>query len=380
LHQQKTEIVAQNTQLDKLNVVKDKIFSIIAHDLRSPFNSLIAILNFLESGNFGQDKLNRYLPQLKTIVNTTLRTLDNLLHWARLQMEGVEMTPEVFDLSKILIDKLILFSKAASEKEITLVNEFEPEIYVHADINHVRLILRNLINNAVKFTEPNGKIFISSKIRNNLVEISVRDTGIGITQENQKRLFKPDEHFTTYGTSREKGTGLGLILCKEFVEKNGGKIWVISKTGSGTTFTFSLPVSSAEKLKNAETKLVDGIAFTVRNNTLPAEKMHMPDNRISNGLLQIFNTLAEQPEEFANQIIVSIRPLYLKANKTKSMQQIKNFAKAVQMLGQKFDNQIFDEYGENLTLHVENFVVNEILISMKMFEPIEDLPIVKKSN
>lgn len=235
------EIRTQAETLHEINHTKDKLFSIIGHDLRSPINSLKGFLDLLATNNVTQDEFMMFVPSFQKNVNNVHETLENLLQWSKTQMDGVQITLENNNLYKIVESKISLFAALSNSKNIQLISNISQQISVFADENHLKIILQNLLSNAIKFTPANGNITISAKIIDDLVEIAVSDTGIGMTDEQKSKLFGITSHFTTYGTHGEKGTGLGLLLCKEFVEKNGGKIWVESIPNEGTTFKFTLP-------------------------------------------------------------------------------------------------------------------------------------------
>jgi signal transduction histidine kinase len=238
------EIALQASKLSEVNHLKDKIFSIIAHDLRSPFRSLIGLLNLADLGALTVEDFKYFLPELSKNVNYTSGLLDNLLYWAKSQMEEASIEPEIFDIQELAENKIGLYEKQAKSKNISLENLITNKIEVFADKNMIDLVLRNLVANAVKFCRIGGKVHIAVAKNQNMWVVSVADTGEGITDENLDKLFGK-KTFTTRGTNNEKGTGLGLMLCKEFVEKNGGTIWVDTMLGIGSTFYFSVPIATS---------------------------------------------------------------------------------------------------------------------------------------
>jgi signal transduction histidine kinase len=177
-------------------------------------------------------------------VGSVQETLDNLLQWAKSQMNGLQHVPQTFDLGIVLQKKVGLFTETAKQKQIELAYQVPPGLQVHADKEQVRLILRNLVNNALKFTPAGGRVTILAQPSGPQVEIAVADTGVGMSPGQLAKLFGPDTHFSTFGTAGEQGTGLGLLLCKEMAELNGGKISVASQPGQGSTFTFTLPAGA----------------------------------------------------------------------------------------------------------------------------------------
>jgi signal transduction histidine kinase len=233
----------QRNELKQLNQVKDKIFSIVAHDLRSPLTTLQNLLDNLDLIDLNDEELAMIFQNLKNSNRRTLDTVDNLLTWAVSQSRGIQAKPQKFDLSEVIKRKVNLFQDSAQLKSISLSYEASEMAWAWADMKQMEIVVHNLLANAIKFTPSGGsvKLLVEKKQTNWLV--SVQDSGVGISEENLQKLFKPESHFTTTGTAREKGTGLGLLLCKEFVEKNGGNIEVKSEVGKGSTFSFSvLPV------------------------------------------------------------------------------------------------------------------------------------------
>jgi signal transduction histidine kinase len=222
---------------------KDKFFSIIAHDLRSPFVALLGFSNHMveEINNLSKDEMQVMAENILKSVKLTFGLLENLLQWARIKTGRINFEPEVLNL-KIIFDKVVeLFLGIAQSKDITLAVDISTNLYVFADLNMVETILRNLISNSIKFTDRGGKITISATEENNFARIRVKDTGIGINTDKLEKLFQINENISTAGTQNESGSGLGLILCKEFIEINKGQISVNSSIGKGSEFSFILP-------------------------------------------------------------------------------------------------------------------------------------------
>jgi len=233
------EIKQRSIELEQLNQVKDKFFSIISHDLRSPINALSGILNLLEKQSLSQEEFSQVTKELRVQFNHTKTLINNLLDWALVQMDKLKTQPEKIDL-RGLVDENFRMLSSYHLKELHLVNRIEMNTYVFADLNMVNLVLRNLILNAIKFTEPGGQIIVSAQDSGGMYTIDIADNGVGISGDVQQILFEKTTGYSTRGTANEKGTGLGLILSKEFVEKNGGKIWLESELGKGSTFHFTL--------------------------------------------------------------------------------------------------------------------------------------------
>ena len=251
----------KNRQLQEANATKDKFFSIISHDLRSPFNTLQGFTQLLSEhyDSHSEEKRKEYVTRIHRSTERLHDLLENLLTWSRLQREAMTYEPEFIDFWDLVDDNFVLFSSKAEEKQITLKNRVDEDLQVYADANMADTTLRNLLSNALKFTEAGGEIRVSANLQEQHVEITVSDTGQGIAEDDLSQLFRTDTQFTRPGTSGEAGTGLGLNLCKEFAEKNGGTIWVESALGEGTRFSFTLPKqalgessSSAASIKKVE--------------------------------------------------------------------------------------------------------------------------------
>ncbi len=238
------ELLYNNAELEKLNQTKNKLFSIISHDLRSPFAGVMGILELLtdEDSGIEEDRKTELLVMAKNSAENTFELLENLLTWAHSQMKNTVSKPIKQNLSSILNKNIELKKTAAQQKEIEILRNFPEELEANFDSDMINTVVRNLLNNAVKFTHPGGKIEISAFRENGDVIVSIADTGIGIDQEDTETMFY-DGNISRKGTLGEKGTGLGLIICREFVEKNAGRIWVAPNHPKGTVFHFTIPPS-----------------------------------------------------------------------------------------------------------------------------------------
>ena len=242
--QAEIKISKQNNELQELNATKDKFMSILAHDLKNPFNSLLGFSELLLKNHTKYDDQKRE-NQIKSIYNTsknTFKLLENLLTWARSQSNKISLNKEKINLKYLARQIFMLFSEPELNKKINMLNTITTDIFVVADRNMIETIIRNLFSNSIKYTKENGTILLSADLKNEYVEISISDNGIGMDEKTKNTLFKIGETKSTTGTEGETGTGLGLILCKEFVEKNGGKIWVETEIGKGSDFKFTLPL------------------------------------------------------------------------------------------------------------------------------------------
>jgi two-component system sensor histidine kinase/response regulator len=251
LESRNKEIENQNKQLEDLNAVKNKLLSIIGHDLRSPIGTLQGFVDLLRQSALSPEQIHHFSEKMGESLESTSRLLDNLLFWAKSQMEGIQVNAHPFDILPIIAQNRRLVQDRAAEKKITLSiggekvaspdgKEPATPILVYADEVMVDMVIRNLVENALKFSRAGDTVTITATAGKDNVALTVRDTGQGIPMENQDKIFRSIT-YTTTGTSREKGSGLGLSLCRELVEKNGGEIRFVSEPGKGTAFTFTLP-------------------------------------------------------------------------------------------------------------------------------------------
>jgi signal transduction histidine kinase len=222
-----------------------KFLSIIAHDLRSPFSSIISVLELLKDSYYDHnlEDVKKYIRMATNSANGTLSLLENLLAWTLAENKMTSFNPVKLNVKNLIDEEFENFISAATHKLISLNHSISENLHVSADIDMFKTILRNLISNAIKYSFIGGEVTINATELKQFVEISVEDTGIGITQKDRKELFRRNEIHTTRGTNNESGTGLGLILCKEFVEKHGGTIRIESEPGKGSRILFTLPQS-----------------------------------------------------------------------------------------------------------------------------------------
>ncbi|MBW7877243.1 MAG: hybrid sensor histidine kinase/response regulator [Candidatus Cloacimonetes bacterium] len=237
-----------NQKLSELNITKDRLLSIIAHDLRGPLSAFVNISELIhkEFQEMSQADIESSLEVMKRDSKRIFLLLENLLEWSRLQLEPTPATTGPVTVSVILEQALQLFSEPVHQKELVIENLISSDLVVEADSYMLQAILRNLISNAIKFSRPGGKIKIEAQNCGDTVELKVIDHGVGIPKEIQPRIFSLNHIYSTRGTSGERGSGLGLILCKDFLEKNSGSIRFESKAGSGTTFYITLPAVPSE--------------------------------------------------------------------------------------------------------------------------------------
>lgn len=247
INRSQEHIIDQRTaELQNYNTIKNKIFSIIGHDLRAPIATLSSVLTLIEEAD---DKtiteLRTYFKGIKRSVDNLNLTIENLLLWSQSQINGISINQSVVNLNKEVDSVVALYGLLALQKEITLMPKFTQQFNVKADKAHVNLILRNLVSNSLKFTNVGGTISITcGEVEDGFIKMCISDDGIGIREEKLKQMFDPTVHYTSYGTLNEKGTGLGLMLCKEYVERNGGSITVESSFGFGTKVCLWFPKST----------------------------------------------------------------------------------------------------------------------------------------
>jgi signal transduction histidine kinase len=243
LEQQNDEIQTQRDKLQIANATKDKFFSIIAHDLLNPFNTILGFSELLVEAIKNQN-----LEKSKTLADIICQTssvafnlLENLLTWSRSQTGKISFTPEILDVKDIIDNNINLLKEAAQNKEIFLTSNLAESLMAYADRNMILTIIRNLITNAIKFSRKGDRIIVEVENTENWITIHISDTGIGIDDKAIGKLFKISGTIKTEGTANERGTGLGLMLCKEFVDWHKGRIWVESQVGVGCKFSFTIP-------------------------------------------------------------------------------------------------------------------------------------------
>jgi len=236
------EIKRSREKLLELNATKEKLFSIISHDLRSSLGSVLCLSDLLLENleQYPKSKIRQFVNNIYQSSKNTFELLENLLDWSRLQTEKLTQRKEKHNLKNNIDNIFQLYSEIAKKKRITLQNNIRPDVLIYCDIDMTKTVLRNLISNAIKFTNAEGLVSLNFIENDTNIEIQITDSGVGIMAENIPNLFSIEKNISTLGTNNEKGTGLGLMLCKELIEKQGGKIWVESELGEGSIFKFTL--------------------------------------------------------------------------------------------------------------------------------------------
>jgi signal transduction histidine kinase len=244
-----TLLIDQNKQLDELNISKDKFFSIIAHDLKNPFSTIIGLSSVLIDNENGLNKEQQkeLTRNIHSSTEKIYNLLENLLMWSSSQLNRIKITPSFYNLTNQIYNVISLFDDYATVKNIKIIFDENKEIIIYADMQMIETVVRNLITNAIKFSADNNNIKIELLEDDDKNICSIADQGIGMTSEQITNLFKLDKVTSTEGTRGERGTGLGLNLCLDFLEKNGGTIWVKSAPDKGSTFYFSVPTQKDKK-------------------------------------------------------------------------------------------------------------------------------------
>ncbi|MBS3807136.1 MAG: hybrid sensor histidine kinase/response regulator [Bacteroidales bacterium] len=253
LKQAHDKISRQAESLRELNATKDKMFSVISHDLRAPLGGIKSMLDLMYEDQSAEKKISpQSLNSLKNAADQTYNLLENLLYWSRSQRGKLVNNPEMINIYELVVENMELLQTMSENKKLEVKNQVDTQAEAWADRNMVKTVLRNLIINAIKFTREKGQITITSEYKDGLLEVSVGDNGVGIQKQNLEKILNMKEYYTTFGTKREKGSGLGLNLCIDFIRRNNGELYIDSDYGKGSTFTFTLPVKESAIQENAE--------------------------------------------------------------------------------------------------------------------------------
>lgn len=344
-----TDEIKNKRRLEELNATKDKFFSIIAHDLKNPFSTILSYTELLQKKHteITPEQLESWSNKLYSSSLFAYNLLVNLLEWSRSQMHHIPFEPNDYFLKGIVIETITSMLEVAKKKQIQLKENIQDEIWVYADENMLRTILRNLISNALKFSNKGDIVTVDATVENDKITIAVKDTGIGMRQDTIDKLFRSDIHFTTPGTRNEPGTGLGLILCKEFVDKHNGKIQVESTFNKGSIFRFVMPLSKKKlKLSKKQTSKLQTIHSGLATPKLPGFY------------------LSDQTTQDLPQIIKKLESYfipYLKQVRSNSnMQDIKEFAETLEAFARKYHFSYLQNYCKKLIKNIELFDIEEI--------------------
>jgi PAS domain S-box-containing protein len=336
-------ITDQNEKLKELNATKDKFFSIIAHDLKNPFSTILNYSELLAEyhSSYDESKTNEMIRSIRESAKHTYKLLENLLTWSRAQTGTIKYHPDTMNIRSLVTDAVQLLDHNAQSKELQVNNNVDDDLFALADMNTTSTVIRNMLSNAYKFTPKNGSVTIDSDILTEngkkYIKITISDTGVGIPENQLQNLFKIGDSISTKGTDNELGTGLGLILCKEFVEKNGGKLWVESKIDVGSKFHFTLPMSKPSEKDNFLSELAD-----------PAYFKDLKE--------EIQNKYGQAIE----QIESNIKQNYLNSRRTSSFATISLFADQLNDIGKKYDLLKLERIGDMLKHYVVSFDIGNI--------------------
>jgi signal transduction histidine kinase len=339
----------QGKELELLNDEKDKFFSFVAHNLKNPFNTIMGFAELMQrhSGKKEVEKARQYSGLIYDLSSQVQRVLSNLLEWSRLQRRTFECKPEILELSGLVKDVVEMNNKEAARKDIHIEITGHENVYVSADRAMITTVMQNLLSNAINFTPPSGRITIECLLKGSHAEVSVSDTGIGINKENLKRLFHYDFSQVKIGTSESSGAGLGLIICREMIQKNGGKIFAESEAGVGSRFTFTLPALSSREAELA------GLEYEVVTQNDPSDELLRGKMSLS--------------EETASDIRLALMPLFEDVSKVLSIENLEIFARSTIETGEKYGINTLANYGRSLKKLTEAHQIDQIIKILPRF-------------
>lgn len=345
-------------EIKALNYQKDKMFSIIAHDLRGPIGNFRSMLEVLITNQetLNREYINDVLEDIKETAGSTFSLLENLLLWARSQMQDIDYELDVFDMNDVIVENLMLLNESAKNKSIELINDLQHGIHVYADRNMTSTVIRNLISNAIKFTHTNGKIIISSGQNitdKKMASFSVSDNGIGISEQSLKEIFAKKTGPIESGTNNEKGSGLGLMLCKEFIEQQGGTITVESKKGKGSIFTFTLPLHSIKCTDKQDTE-------QQQQNELDSKNVAQKQDRRIKRKYKIDEATYQKLVAIKKEIQSILIPEYRKIRNSNQISEIQIFAENVKNFGKMYGIKDIEDIGEASVKAAKSFDVEKI--------------------
>lgn len=367
------KIIERNRhELKMANATKDKFFSIISHDLRGPIGNFATLIDLIQDPDdlLEEEEKAQLMDELKQSAKTTFALLENLLEWSRTQRGTIKFNPVDSSLNDIASSNYQLLKPAAQNKKIQLKLEMEPNLVACVDHHMVNTVIRNLLNNAVKFTPEGGTITLAGKTIENSVELRVSDTGVGITPENQEKLFRLDQHYTTRGTNAEKGSGLGLILCKEFVERNGGTITLESEPGKGASFIIHFPAG-----KGVPAAGEDIVQEIPEGQSIPHQETS--DNRqqaIIEEAIDDCEHLSMEARmklpELLGLLEENFKPRWEEVNEYFVLHKIQDFVSEIISLGKGYDVPPLMHWAESIQKHLKRF---DMVRSQKELETFPEL-------
>jgi signal transduction histidine kinase len=349
------KLAEQGKELEELNDQKDKFFSFVAHNLNNPFNAIMGFSDLMvkKSDSKEYDKLDRYAKHIQSLSVHVHKILENLLEWSRLQRRSFEYRPEKIEINSLILDVIEMNNKEAARKDIELSYDLAENLSANADRFMVTIILQNLMSNALNFTPSSGKIHVSVILSGPQVKISISDTGIGIAHEDLPKLFRIDIQPAKIGTAESKGAGLGLVICKEMVQRCGGDIIIDSQLSKGTTVTFTLPLSNG-------------------NSTL-SENESVPQNDFSLEMKNDLEIMGKLPEAFVETCKSSLLLKYNEVRSILSLENLIRFARDVEDTGSKYNVQAFVHYGNHLSTLAKTHQIDKILGILPEFKKMLDI-------
>ncbi|MBS1233549.1 MAG: hypothetical protein H6R34_113 [Bacteroidetes bacterium] len=348
------KLAEQGKELEDLNDQKDKFFSFVAHNLKNPFSTIMGFSELMVKSNDAKeyDKIDRYAKHILGLSEHVNKVLENLLEWSRLQRRSFTYTPEKINVTGLIRDVLEMNQKEAARKEIEIRYDLPDDLIAYADKFMVTTILQNLMSNALNFTPSLGKIEVSGHLQGSQIQVSVTDNGIGIAPEDRAKLFRIDVHPAKIGTAASNGSGLGLVICKEMIERCKGEISIDSSLSKGTTVSFTLPVSNSDA-------------------TVP-ESGEIPKPDFEQLVKEDIHTLGKLPEPFTRMCELSLLPKYDEVSSVLSLDHLSDFAHEVESTGQMYGLTSFVQYGRHLALLIQTHQVDKILRVLPEFKKMTD--------
>jgi signal transduction histidine kinase len=349
------KLAEQGKELEELNDQKDKFFSFVAHNLKNPFTTIMGFSELMVKGNDAKEyeKTDRYAKHILGLSAHVHKILENLLEWSRLQRRSFTYKPEKTNMTGLIRDVLEMNQKEAARKEIDIRYDLPEDLTAYADKFMVTTILQNLMSNALNFTPSSGKIHVTGRLQGSQVFVSVADNGIGIAPEDLGKLFRIDVHPAKIGTAESSGSGLGLVICKEMIQRCRGEISIDSSLSRGTTVTFTLPVTNGDSAVSEAGEI-----------TPPDFVLLIKDD---------MNNLGKLPEPFVRLYNISLLPKYDEVRSVLSLDHLSDFAHEVESAGQTYNLTSFVQFGRHLALLIQTHQVDKILRVLPEFKKMTDI-------
>jgi len=349
------KLAEQGKELEDLNDQKDKFFSFVAHNLKNPFNTIMGFSELMVKSNDAKEyeKTDRYAKHILGLSAHVQKVLENLLEWSRLQRRSFTYKPEKISMTGLIRDVLEMNQKEAVRKGIEVRYDLPDDLTAYADKFMVTIILQNLMSNALNFTPSSGKINVSGRLQGSQILITVTDTGIGISPEDQNKLFRIDVHPAKIGSAESSGSGLGLVICKEMIQRCKGEISIKSRLSEGTSVSFTLPVKNGDS-------------------TVP-EAGEIPQPDFMRLIKKDMNNLGKLPEPFVRLYNTSLLPKYEEVRSVLSLDHLSDFAREVENAGQTYNLTAFVQFGRHLTGLIQTHQIDKILLVLPEFKKMTDI-------